>query len=85
MRPKTLEIRWHDTQPIFSSDAQLYPQTQLKRLLSQQSSSTTAGKEKEKETSLVASKGYRLATGGADNHVRVSFLSCHSSARRSSS
>lgn len=73
MRTKTLEIRWHDTQPIFSSDSQPYPPHQLKRLLSQQQSgivSSGVGKEKEKEVSA-AGRSYRVATGGADNHVRV--------------
>jgi chromatin assembly factor 1 subunit B len=71
MRTKTLEIRWHDTQPIFSSDSQPYPPHQLKRLLSQQQAGAfPSGKEKEKEVSA-AGRSYRVATGGADNHVRV--------------
>lgn len=81
MRSKTLEIRWHDTSPIFSSDFQPLPPHQLKKLLnnpsssapassSSSSSSTAAGKEKEQI--VAGGRSYRLATGGADNHVRVS-------------
>lgn len=77
MRTKTLEIRWHDTQPIFSSDSQPYPPHQLKRLLGQQQQNQTgtpsaaAGSSKDKDLTS-AGRSYRVATGGADNHVRVS-------------
>jgi chromatin assembly factor 1 subunit B len=87
MRSKTLEIRWHDTSPIFSSDFQPLPPHQLKKLLnippsssaasssSSSLSSTAAGKEK--EHIVAGGRSYRLATGGADNHVRVSTLSTY--------
>ncbi|KAL7418057.1 WD40-repeat-containing domain protein [Mrakia frigida] len=82
MRTKTLEIRWHDTSPIFSSDFQPLAPHALKKLLnlpstfSSSSSSTSSnsaggGKEKEKEHVVAGGRSYRLATGGADNHVRL--------------
>lgn len=56
MRVKTLEIRWHDSKPISTCDFQ--PQ-QFK-------------KARPTQDRAFASQAYRLATGGEDNHVRVS-------------
>jgi hypothetical protein len=59
MRVRTLEIRWHDSRPIATCDFQ--PQ----------------GFKKARPASERAypAQTYRLATGGEDNHVRVSWCS----------
>lgn len=56
MRVQTLEIRWHDNKPISTCDFQPVP---FKR------ARPTSDKG-------FATQSYRLATGGEDNHVRVS-------------
>jgi hypothetical protein len=58
MRFRTLEIRWHDSKPISSCDFQPVPYKKAR---------PGAGHEKTYTT-----QAYRLASGGEDNHVRVS-------------
>ncbi|KAG8926328.1 hypothetical protein FRC02_008962 [Tulasnella sp. 418] len=65
MRVRTLEIRWHNGQPIFSCDYQPLPQQQLKRLISQRSNPPRSGND------IQSPPSYRMATGGSDNHVRM--------------
>jgi hypothetical protein len=56
MRFRTLEIRWHDSKPISSCDFQHIP----------------FKKARPSAEKGFAGQSYRLATGGEDNHVRVS-------------
>jgi hypothetical protein len=56
MRVRTLEIRWHDSKPISTCDFQ---PVALKKARHASERAYTA-------------QSYRLATGGEDNHVRVS-------------
>ena len=56
MRVRTLEIRWHDGKPISTCDFQPIP---FKKARPPQDKGFTR-------------QSYRLATGGEDNHVRVS-------------
>jgi chromatin assembly factor 1 subunit B len=56
MRFRTLEIRWHDSKPIASCDFQHVP----------------FKKARPNSDKAFTSQSYRLATGGEDNHVRVS-------------
>ena len=58
MRFRTLEIRWHDSKPISTCDFQP---------ISYKKARPGAGHEKSYTT-----QAYRLASGGEDNHVRVS-------------
>ena len=56
MRVRTLEIRWHDSKPISTCDFQPVPYKKAR-----------PAQEKQ-----FPAQAYRLATGGEDNHVRVS-------------
>lgn len=56
MRVRTLEIRWHDSKPISTCDFQPIP---FKKARPAQDKGFTG-------------QTYKLATGGEDNHVRVS-------------
>lgn len=58
MRFRTLEIRWHDSKPISTCDFQPLSFKKARPAAGQESNYTT--------------QSYRLATGGEDNHVRVS-------------
>lgn len=58
MRVRTLEIRWHDSKPISTCDFQPLPFKKARPAHDKQYPAQT----------------YRLATGGEDNHVRVSTL-----------
>jgi len=58
MRFRTLEIRWHDSKPFSTCDFQP---------VSYKKARPGAGHEKTYTT-----QAYRLASGGEDNHVRVS-------------
>jgi chromatin assembly factor 1 subunit B len=60
MRYRTLEIRWHDSKPISTCDFQ--PVAYKKARPAQ---GDVAG---------YATQAWRLATGGEDNHVRVSCI-----------
>jgi hypothetical protein len=60
MRFRTLEIRWHDSKPISTCDFQP---------VSFKKARPGPGQEKN-----YAGQSYRLATGGEDNHVRVSTI-----------
>jgi chromatin assembly factor 1 subunit B len=63
MRYRTLEIRWHDSKPISTCDFQPVP----------------FKKARPSPEKGFAGQSYKLATGGEDNHVRVSpQLLCHS-------
>ncbi|KAK6906546.1 chromatin assembly factor 1 subunit B [Kwoniella mangroviensis CBS 8886] len=78
MRPKVLEISWHETQAVYSCDFQPLPSTQLKRLLAA-STSQSENEEQSASTSTSTSAGagvgtvrqYRLATAGGDSKVRL--------------
>jgi chromatin assembly factor 1 subunit B len=59
MRYRTLEIRWHESKPISTCDFQPVP----------------FKKARPTQEKNFAAQSYRLATGGEDNHVRVSELS----------
>jgi hypothetical protein len=61
MRVRTLEIRWHDSKPISTCDFQ--PAGVHTGKLRSARPATEAG---------FPGQVYRLATGGEDNHVRVS-------------
>lgn len=56
MRYRTLEIRWHDSKPISTCDFQPVPFKKARPM----------------QEKNFAAQSYRLATGGEDNHVRVS-------------
>jgi hypothetical protein len=58
MRFRTLEIRWHDSKPISTCDFQPVSFKKARPAVGQENS--------------FAAQSYRLATGGEDNHVRVS-------------
>ncbi|WVQ86082.1 hypothetical protein IAT38_008250 [Cryptococcus sp. DSM 104549] len=80
MRPKVLEISWHETQAVYSSDFQPLPPAQLKRLLFA-STADEEDKDKAGATSGAISgapaaagaggRQYRLATAGGDSKVRL--------------
>jgi len=59
MRVRTLEIRWHDSKPISTCDFQ----------------PVFFKKARPVQDKAFAGQSYRLATGGEDNHVRVSIPS----------
>ena len=65
MRVRTLEIRWHDSKPISTCDFQSVP----------------FKKARPAQDKQFPAQAYRFATGGEDNHVRVSALTPRSSAR----
>ncbi|TXT05909.1 hypothetical protein VHUM_03670 [Vanrija humicola] len=69
MRPKVLEIAWHETQAIYSCDFQPLPPSQLKRLLP----TLTDDEEKahDKAPVIAGGRSYRLATCGGDFKVRL--------------
>ena len=72
LRVKTLEIRWHDSKPISSCDFQPRP---LKRTRSIQQAGGSGSSSGTPQPGAVFSEScYKLATGGEDNHVRVSCL-----------
>ncbi len=56
MRVRTLEIRWHDSKPISTCDFQPVP----------------FKKARPTQDKNFVGQSYKLATGGEDNHVRVS-------------
>lgn len=64
MRFSTLEIRWHDTKPIFSCDFQPFECLQHKRQLNPYQ--RTADNVSDGDGKL-----WRVATAGGDNNVRV--------------
>ncbi|KAG8979227.1 hypothetical protein FRB94_012472 [Tulasnella sp. JGI-2019a] len=77
MRVKTLEIRWHNGDPIYACDFQPLPQSQLKKLISPRvaghkdqpgAAPVSAGAP---VTAYGAGQSFRFATGGSDNNVRV--------------
>ena len=65
MRVRTLEIRWHDSKPISTCDFQPVP----------------FKKARPAQDKQFPAQAYRFATGGEDNHVRVSAFTPRSSAR----
>ncbi|BEI84314.1 hypothetical protein CcaverHIS002_0409180 [Cutaneotrichosporon cavernicola] len=68
MRPKVLEIAWHETQAIYSCDFQPLPVSQLKRLLP----ATIEEEERsEKPPAAAPARAYRFATCGGDFKVRL--------------
>ncbi|WRT70747.1 uncharacterized protein IL334_007746 [Kwoniella shivajii] len=78
MRPKVLEISWHETQAVYSCDFQPLPPTQLKRLLAPSTSSAqseedtiSAGGSSSSGPVIAGGRQYRLATSGGDSKVRL--------------
>ncbi|WVW80788.1 hypothetical protein I302_102775 [Kwoniella bestiolae CBS 10118] len=78
MRPKVLEISWHETQAVYSCDFQPLPSTQLKRLLAASTSQSQSEHDEQSSstgTSTIAGastvRQYRLATAGGDSKVRL--------------
>ncbi|WWC65230.1 uncharacterized protein I303_107846 [Kwoniella dejecticola CBS 10117] len=85
MRPKVLEISWHETQAVYSCDFQSLPSAQLKRLLASSTASTSTSQGDNEEAGNGASgsgtsgtapviaggRQYRLATAGGDSKVRL--------------
>ncbi|KAK4688475.1 chromatin assembly factor 1 subunit B, partial [Tremellales sp. Uapishka_1] len=69
MRPKVLEISWHETQAVYSCDFQPLPPAQLKRLLP--AAADEDDKDKIKEPLVAGGRQYRLATCGGDSKVRL--------------
>ncbi|KAK8850564.1 hypothetical protein IAR55_004482 [Kwoniella newhampshirensis] len=84
MRPKVLEISWHETQAVYSCDFQPLPPAQLKRFLS----ASISGEDEDKASSssssittpaavvtsgqaVAGTRQYRLATAGGDSKVRL--------------
>ena len=65
MRVRTLVIRWHDSKPISTCDFQPAP----------------FKKARPAQDKQFPAQAYRLATGGEDNHVRVSVHVTPSTAR----
>ncbi|ORX40978.1 WD40-repeat-containing domain protein, partial [Kockovaella imperatae] len=70
MRPKVLEISWHETQAVYSCDFQPLPHNQLKRLLPL-SGDEEEGKPADKTPLIAGGRQYRLATSGGDSKVRL--------------
>ncbi|KAL1412665.1 Chromatin assembly factor 1 subunit [Vanrija albida] len=69
MRPKVLEIAWHETQAIYSCDFQPLPVGQLKRLLP--TPTDEEDKAHDKGPVIAGGRSYRLATCGGDFKVRL--------------
>lgn len=78
MRYRTLEIRWHDSKPIASCDFQPVPSFRKARPPASGSSDISQQEWTERWTG----QSYKLATGGEDNHVRVSVVSLYTCGRR---
>lgn len=70
MRPKVLEISWHETQAVYSCDFQPLPPAQLRRLLPL-ATSDEEDKEKDRAPVVAGGRQYRLATSGGDSKVRL--------------
>ncbi|WVR08644.1 hypothetical protein IAU60_005701 [Kwoniella sp. DSM 27419] len=80
MRPKVLEISWHETQAVYSADFQPLPPAQLKRLLSLNTANPTGTNDEDEKSSgsgsgstgvIAVGRQYRLATAGGDSKVRL--------------
>nr|ODN96109.1 chromatin assembly factor 1 subunit B [Cryptococcus depauperatus CBS 7855] len=67
MRPKVLEIAWHETQAVYSADFQALPPTHLKRLLAVSSTDDAD----EKTSQHTTGRQYRMASAGGDSKVRI--------------
>jgi len=83
VRSNTFEIRWHDTQPIFSCDFQSIRSSSLIKTLDINKLQAEAAAQLEGDQSAASSstkaaaltnpsQSWRFATAGADNQVRVS-------------
>lgn len=75
MRAKAIEIRWHNTKPIYSSDFQRTPPSNLDVLIPKKAH-PYAKSEHDKlveqyENENGFGKVWRLATAGGDNMVMV--------------
>ncbi|KAL7422845.1 Chromatin assembly factor 1 subunit [Cryptotrichosporon argae] len=86
MRPKVLEISWHETQAIYSADFQPLPAAQLRRLLpapddddkkddrqdgKDRDKDKDRERERERQQVVAGGRHYRLATCGGDSKVRL--------------
>ncbi|GAA94946.1 uncharacterized protein L969DRAFT_53259 [Mixia osmundae IAM 14324] len=65
MRVKALEIRWHNTQPIFSADFHPLPADQYRKTSAHPYMSKDMSPDRDPELC------WRLATAGGDNNVRI--------------
>ncbi|ORY31231.1 WD40-repeat-containing domain protein [Naematelia encephala] len=71
MRPKVLEISWHETQAVYSCDFQPLPPAQLRRLLPFANPDHEEETKAEKGPVVAGGRQYRLATAGGDSKVRL--------------
>lgn len=75
MRVKSLEIRWHETMPIFSADFHQIDPSEYRKVVhpyQQQQQPLVQPAQAESDETL-----WRLATAGGDKLVRVSISLCH--------
>ena len=80
MKAKAIEIRWHNTKPIYSTDFQTIPPSNLSSLIPSRSHHPYLDSELDKQLhQLEAEMGcgnvWRLATAGGDNLVMV-YIHC---------
>ncbi|KAG8896430.1 hypothetical protein FRB99_008891 [Tulasnella sp. 403] len=79
MRVRTLEIRWHNGDPIYACDFQPLSQAQLKKIIAPRvvahkentSGSGTSNTPVLAPPSHGIGQSFRFATGGSDNNVRI--------------
>ncbi|GAA5888549.1 hypothetical protein JCM16303_004253 [Sporobolomyces ruberrimus] len=71
MRAKALEIRWHETNPIFSADFHYLPPHQHKKPIHPYATSKTPISKQIESDRLDREKQWRLATCGGDKNVRL--------------
>ncbi|WVF68167.1 hypothetical protein IAT40_002932 [Kwoniella sp. CBS 6097] len=63
MRPKVLEISWHETQAVYSCDFQPLPPSQLKRLLALSTANPSNDEDEKPSTSSSVAAGAGTGTG----------------------
>ncbi|KDQ18379.1 hypothetical protein BOTBODRAFT_154299 [Botryobasidium botryosum FD-172 SS1] len=71
MRVRTLEIRWHNSLPIYACDFQPLTTTHLKRVLAPRIVTHSSSTPTAVPSPAESSQSYRFATAGSDNNVRV--------------
>lgn len=78
MKAKAIEIRWHNTKPIYSTDFQTLPPSNLNSLIPSRShpylGSQLDKQVQQLESDLGCGNVWRLATAGGDNLVMVQAL-----------
>lgn len=75
MKAKAIEIRWHDTQPVFSADFHSIPPEEHRKILhpyAKAALNAGLGTTADPLPSVEEDKMWRLATAGGDKNVRVS-------------